>query len=337
MKYLVFIAATVLFFSCDRGSKVVNSPTKSSTPDDQGFKIIRVDKLLFETDTSKLNDALALFHAQNKEYTDIYTGNILRVGLVGEAQTIPALKGFVTDTVFSKVAATVLEKFNDISKTEKLIDKGLKKYRQNFPTAAIPKIYAHISGFNQPVFSSDQAIGIGLEMYLGRDCVFYDYLGIPQYKINNMYPEKMVTDLFYTMAFAQFANVDSTDNLLSNMIYQGKLLYFAEMMCPDLHDSVNIGYTSKQLKWCKKNETQMWTYLIENKILYSTERMVLQKFIADSPATNTFSPDSPGRTGAWIGLQIVRSFMENNETVTLPELMKIGSAQQLLSQSKYFP
>ncbi|MNL23930.1 hypothetical protein D3C87_1453440 [compost metagenome] len=45
--------------------------------------------------------------------------------------------------------------------------------------------------------------------------------------------------------------------------------------------------------------------------------------------------DSPGRVGAWIGWQMVRSYMKNNN-VTLPELLKTDN-KEIFEKSKYKP
>lgn len=45
--------------------------------------------------------------------------------------------------------------------------------------------------------------------------------------------------------------------------------------------------------------------------------------------------DSPGQIGAWIGLQIVNAFMENND-VSLQELIKTNE-EQIFAKSKYKP
>ena len=45
--------------------------------------------------------------------------------------------------------------------------------------------------------------------------------------------------------------------------------------------------------------------------------------------------ESPGRIGVWIGWQIVRSFMNNNE-VSLQQLMTLD-AKEIFERSKYKP
>ena len=121
------------------------------------------------------------------------------------------------------------------------------------------------------------------------------------------------------------------------MIYQGKLMYFMDALMPDMNDTLKIGYTKKQLNWCKKNEAQMWLNLVENKRLYSNKRMDIIRYINDGPYTNGFPLESPARTGIWIGWQIVRKYMKEHPEITVPQLMQDSDYQQILNDSKYFP
>ena len=121
------------------------------------------------------------------------------------------------------------------------------------------------------------------------------------------------------------------------MIHQGKLMYFVDAMLPEMHDSLKIGYTKLQLDWCKKNEAQMWSQLIEYKMLYSNKRMDIIRYINASPTTSGFPLESPGRTGVWIGWQVVRQYMKKFPEKTLADLMQNSNYQQILNDSKYFP
>ncbi len=121
------------------------------------------------------------------------------------------------------------------------------------------------------------------------------------------------------------------------MIHKGKLMYFVDALLPNAHDSVKIGYTAKQLDWCERNEAQMWSQLIEHKMLYSNNRMDIVRYTNDGPRTSGFPLESPGKTGVWIGWQIVREYMDKYPETTLPELMKNSDYQQILNDSKYFP
>jgi hypothetical protein len=301
------------------------------------YEIHRFDRLLFAQQNFEAQSQLLQSYPQHRDFIDLYTEKILRIGHVGMDSFEQELNRFVGDTVIAEVADTVLQRFWDTDELEKWIDSGFRHYRYYFPEEAVPDIYTYVSGFNESLVVAENFVGLSLDKYLGADCRFYEYLGIPRFKALNMYPMKMVADLFYGWALTEYPYSDSVDHLLSNMLYQGKLLYYTEAMLPDMPDSVLIGYTGKQLDWCDENEAAMWTYLVDQKLIYNSDRLVLRKFMGDAPFTNAFGQDSPGRTGAWLGWQIVRSYMNKNQNVGLRELMTLHDAQRLLSASAYYP
>jgi uncharacterized protein YjaZ len=121
------------------------------------------------------------------------------------------------------------------------------------------------------------------------------------------------------------------------MIEKGKLLYFLDAMMPEAHDTIKIAYSGQQLDWCQANESNLWAFLIENELLFSSDYEKTHKLIIDGPFTSFFPDGSPGRTGWWVGWQIVRSFMEDNTNVTLPQLMEELTARQILDNAAYHP
>ena len=72
-------------------------------------------------------------------------------------------------------------------------------------------------------------------------------------------------------------------------------------------------------------------------VLFSTDVMLIKKYMNDAPFTATISQESPGRLGAWIGLRIVDSYMRKNTNVTLRDLMNENNYQKMLEQSDYRP
>lgn len=332
MKYISTLLLILLMVACKPNRLKVNV---SDIETDNA--IVHFEKIVFGTTTETVIDSLKTAWEKYPEFVDLYTQDILRIGDVKTDEFVPYFMQFYNDTVITKVAAKVLEVFADFEPFADEIDDGFKHLKYYFPEKNLPDIYTYVSGFNQSLVVADDFIGVSLDKYLGADCLFYDYLGIAKYKSAKMYPEKIVSDLFYAYSLTEFLNEETSGNLLSNMIYEGKLMYFIEAMCPDLPDSVIIGYSAKELKWCKAHEGSMWEYLAEHKLLYTIERLDLQKFIGDSPFTSDFSNESPGRTGVWLGWQIVRSYMNENPDVTLADLMKLQDSQGILGQSRYFP
>lgn len=188
--------------------------------------------------------------------------------------------------------------------------------------------------YNNKVIYADSLLIISLELYLGKAHKFYQY---PKYIKQNFEENQIMPDI--VSSFLIKKNVSNLDkSLLSQMIYHGKQLYTKDKLLPNYTDANKIGYTSDQIKWCQENESYIWRYFLEKEMLYDTDPKLNNRFINPAPFSKFYleiDNESPGRIGTWIGWQIVRSFMENNE-VTLPELLKMN-AKEIFVKSKYKP
>ncbi len=334
MKRLVCLigAAVLLLSSCQR------NPLK---PDISGIdvkiSIKRLDVDLFKVTPQNQNVLIEELRKNYGEFFTLYNENIIALGNPADPQYPTYLQAFLTDSmrVASKNKSDSV--FSSLKWLENKLQTAFRYYKYYFPKKSVPQFYTIISGFNQTIVTTSNAVGISLDNYLGEKCLFYRLLGLPEYKRMNMYPEKIPTDVLYAWAFSEFEQNDINNNLLSEMIYQGKLMYFLDCMFPDDPDYVKIGYKPEKINWCKSHENAIWTYLIENKMLYNTDRMNIRRFIGAGPFTSTFGNESPGRTGVWIGWQIVRHYMKKNSNATLADLMKENDSQKILSQSGYAP
>jgi hypothetical protein len=125
---------------------------------------------------------------------------------------------------------------------------------------------------------------------------------------------------------------------LNNCIIQGKKKYMLDEFLPMVSDERKMGYTKDQLDWAKANELPIWTYFMEKDLLFSSNSSLYKRFIADAPFSKFYlniDNESPGRIGSWIGWQIVRSYMKNNN-VTLQQLLQT-KAEEIFKKSKYKP
>lgn len=332
--FLIFMAFIVLFSSCKRNRLNVNiSDIKSEA------EIIRFDKELFKVEPRSVNFKAEINQLRENYpgFFDLFTLHMIQVGSIEDSMFTSEMNRFLTDSMIIEVHNQAEAEFSKFSSLEKEIIRAFKYYQYYFPEKEIPKIYTCISGFNQSVVVAQGMIGVSLDKYLGSESEYYDMLALAQYKKQKMYKERIPVDLMYAWAKSEFIKSNKETNLLSHMIYEGKLLYFVDAMFPKMHDSIKIGYTAKQLDWCKRNESQMWTTLVEDKRLYTSKRMDIKRIIDDGPYTKGFPVESPGRAGVWIGWQIVRQFMEKHPEITLKQMFQLNDSQQILNDSKYFP
>ncbi len=327
---LLFASA---FFSCTQNPLKVNlSEIKNN------IEIVRFDNELFSISQNDTLNEIVTLSNKYPDFFNLFTYRIIRIGGIGEEQFPDLLMQFITDTMIVNVEKLVDEEFADFQKTEKQINRAFKYYQYHFPEKQLPTVYVYVSGFNQSVVTAENIIGISLDKYLGRDCKYYQQLSTtPQYKILNMHKDKLVPDVAYAWGTAEFEETNKATNLMDNIIHHGKLMYFVDALLPDVHDSLKIGYTTEQLDFCINNEAQMWNYLVEKKMLFSSDRMDIIRYINDGPSTSGFPKQSPARAAIWIGWQIVRQYMEKHPEITLQQLMQNSDYQQILNDSEYFP
>jgi hypothetical protein len=300
-------------------------------------KAERLDQDLFKV--TPANIALLVPELQLKygDFFSLYNHEVLAIGDSRDSLYNGYLLTFLEGANIPEIRSKSDSLFHDFRPYEQQFELAFKHLRYYYPGIPVPKIYTYLSEFNQSIVTMPGAIGISLDNYLGSDCKFYRLLGWPVYKRANLIPEKLLYDALYGWASQQFEYKGVTENLISAMIYQGKLLYLMDALVPDGADSLKIGYKKEQLNWCKAHETEMWNSIVENKMLFSGDRMNLVRFINPAPFTTHFGQKSPGKTGVWIGWQIVRSYMSKNPAITLPGLMEENDYHKILNESGYAP
>lgn len=314
-KYFTIVLLVVLMVSCDKKSKV----EKAVEAIPVALKVDRFDQAFFEAKPNELAnlkaeypfffpegtpDAVWIDKMQNKDWRALY--------------------------------AEVQKKFPDFNQQTTEIEDLFKHFKYYFPETVMPKIYtviAEMDYHNKAIYADDKLI-IALELYLGKSHKFYTF---PEYLKQNFEERQMMPDIVSSFAVRKIPP-PSEKTLLANMIYYGKELYIKDIMLPNYTDAEKIGYTPEQITWSQENESYIWRYFIEEDLLFSTDAKLENRFVNMAPFSKFYleiDNESPGRIGQWIGWQIVRSFMENNE-VSLQEMLKMD-AKQIFERSKYKP
>ncbi len=316
MRKITFaIALTIALISCDNKSKV----EKSVEAIPLEIKVERFDKLFFETPPQDLNKL-------KKEFPYFFpSGN-------DDSVWINKMK----NPLWRELYTEVQKKYSNFEPVQKELETLLKRIKYYFPQTKTPKVITVISemDYNNKVIYADSLVIISLELYLGKDHKFYQF---PNYLKQNFEQKQILPDVVSSFSAQKIPPV-SDNNLLGQMIYFGKQLVLKDLLLPDYSDADKMGYMPDQVKWCQENESYMWRYFIENELLYSNDQKLNNRFINPAPFSKFYleiDNESPGSVGSWIGWQIVRSFMKNNE-VSLEELLKMN-AKEIFEKSKYKP
>lgn len=331
--YLFFLAI-LTFFSCKQSTKPDVSDIKLE------IKVARFDQDLYHGKSGNLQQTDELLQ---KKYGFFYNDYVHR--MVGDfsysnQEILSTLYKDQAYTDLNKEADSVFKNFTPI---EKELTQTFKYIKHYYPNARIPKLVSFISGFAVQTPVGDDYVGIGLDMFLGKNSKFYGAIvqSVPAYLSRRFSPEYVVPRVTETYAREDlFPERDEDRTLLSKMIQNGKILYFMDRVLSDeTADSIKIGYTKKQIDWCKTFESDIWAYLLQNNLLFETDYQKIQVFLSEGPFTPGLGEknESAPKLGVWIGWQMVRKYMQENKDITLQQLMAEKDVQKILNGSKYKP
>ena len=316
MRKIIFIIALILFItSCDKKSKVKKEVEAIPVE----LKVERFDKLFFETAPKDLGKL-------KKEFPFFFPS--------GTDDSVWLEK--MQNPLWRELYGEVQKKYSNFEPVQKELETLFKHIKYNFPKTKTPKVITVISemDYNNKVIYADSLLIISLELYLGKEHKFYQF---PKYLKQNFEQKQIMPDVVSSFSINKIASV-TDKTLLSQMIYFGKQLYLKDLLLPDYSDADKMGYTPAQIAWCEENESYMWRYLLENEMLYSDDSKLGNRFINPAPFSKFYleiDNESPGRVGAWIGWQIVRSYVKNND-VPIEKLLKMN-AKEIFEKSKYKP
>jgi gliding motility-associated lipoprotein GldB len=316
MNYVVLLIAVLFMFSCDRRSEIEKEI--EAIPVD--ISITRFDRIFAETPVEEFQDLKQRFPVF---FPQQYPDSIWRQKM--------------QDTLQKELEREVLKKYQNTSQLEDDLTSLFQHIKYYVPTMTIPEVVTTTSDvdYRNKVILANNMLVISLDTYLGSEHYFYE--DIHQYISKNLKEDQIVQDV--ASAYAQrLIAVPRQRSLLAQMIYFGKELYCKELWLPESSDAQKIGYTDPEMEWVEENESDMWRYFIENELLYSTDAKLPPRFINPAPFSKFYleiDNESPGMTGRYLGWQIVRSYMENNN-VTFDQLM-IADTEEIFTKSKYKP
>ncbi|WEK18937.1 MAG: gliding motility lipoprotein GldB [Candidatus Pedobacter colombiensis] len=331
--YLFFLFI-LTFLSCKQGTK----PDVSAIHLD--IKIDRFDKDLYLGKDKGIKQTDELLQKKYGAFYDDYMHRMVGNVTYSNDQILSTL---FKDQAYYDLNKEVDSVFNNIAPIEKDLTQTFKYIKYYYPKARVPRFIAFLSGFAVQTPIGDDYMGIGLDMFLGKDSKFYRAIveSVPLYLSKRFTPQYIVPRLTETYAREElFAERDEDRSLLAKMIHNGKILYFMDRVLADnVPDSVKIGYSAKHLDWCKTFERDIWGYYLQNNLLFETDYEKIQVFLSEGPFTPGLGErnESAPKLGIWTGWQIVRKYMQENPTVTLQQLMTEKDAQKILSASKYKP
>lgn len=331
---LLIALAQLAGCQCNKNSKKVDLSGIEAD-----VKIAHFEQDLFSLDTTNLSSQLGMLQQKHPLFLPFYIEQMMGFGRLGDTTTPVEenLSAFISNQYTREVADTCALIFDDMSQTEKELEKAFRYYQYYFPDRAYPSVVTFTGNFAYASLTVDTTLlAIGLDMYLGSNYKYYTSL-FPVYLRQQLDPAYMVPNCVKVLATMHQDVILGDNTLLSRMVAEGAKLYFSDLLLPDTPDHLKIGYQEEDIQWCMQNEWMIWNFFIDRELLYTTNVGDVDRFFTPGPSTSGMPVESPPLIGAWVGWQIVRKFMKQNPEITYQELLNKYDAQTILNRSKYKP
>lgn len=327
------LASTIaLLLGCNSFQK---TPDVSSI--DVPLTTIRYEQAFFAIDTLQLDASLQKLAGQYPGFTKDFVYNILGTTPENAISDIPQFLAAYR-SMYAQVNATL----TDIKKQEADVKEGLHFVKYYFPTYTLPtKLITFLGPINSfgNIITTD-ALAVGLQMYLGKNNPIYlteeGQSLYPLYVSRRFERAYMATNCMKNILDDLYPIQDSGAPLCEQIVEAGKRLYFLKKVLPHEADSIVTGYTAAQLEGCYKSEKDIWSFFVQNNLLYEKDPSLIADYMHDGPNTAVFGDSSPGYIGQFVGYRIVEAFLEKNKETSLEKLLKIP-AKIIFEQAKYKP
>lgn len=225
--------------------------------------------------------------------------------------------------------------YGDYSALKEELSTAFRYLKYYYPDFQAPKVRTVLSGLYNGLYVSDSLVMIAPDYFLGEGATHqpqtYDYL-----------KKRLIREHIVPTVIRNFSNnynptMVGEESMLAEMIDFGKAYYFTKAMLPCHPDQYIIQYSAQEMADVNQNKAVIWTALVQNEALFSTDMMLKKKFLHERPNVVEIGERCPGRIGTWVGWDIVRRYMERNPDVSLEAMMKITDPMVIYNGAKYKP
>ena len=318
MNRIVLFLTVALLFSCNSDKEKVD------------LKVNRFEKKLFEINDENIEGL------ETDSFNYYFSTYILPKGTLTDVQYHHKLLEFTNDDNIREAYDSVVLLFSDFSEIEEELEFAFGKFSVDFPSYPIPEITTFFGGNIHGVVTYDNNIAINLEHYLGKNSKFTNMYGDPEYLRFQKQKKFIFSNVMEVWLDNYFQKHLLGRDLLSQLIYKGKIMYCIDKMLPELPMEEKFRFSKAQMDWVEEKEVDIWQHIVHEDLLFSTDENKFRSFINYAPSVKGLPSKSPSRVGYYIGYRMVSEYMDNNE-IDIEDLMRLTDSRQFLSQSKYKP
>ncbi len=329
--FLLYAAILTIPFIWQACNKDKNIPDVSHIKVD--LDLTRFEKEMYGIDSSEISAKAKEILEEHPDFSEIYT-QIMRERDQRDSSQLFVMDWLMRGPQMKMLYDTCMAKYDDFSDYENQFEEAMRYFKYYFPEKEVPKIYTCITEFAYQGFTyGEDILVIGTEHFMGSGFPAYKSI-FPNYQYSKFTPEHLVSSAIETLS-GELIGEHTETNLLDAIIRNGKKLYLMDLMLPHSPDSIKLQYTGTQTQWTKENEFEIWSFLINEDLLYNSNRRDYTKYVMPGPHSQGMPPEAPGRVANYIGWQIIKRYMKMNPQKTLQDLLSNHDSQKILKDSKY--
>ena len=335
-KIVLFYLALILITACGKR----NEPDVSQIKVD--LQLQRFEKDFFAIDTAHINSSMQALNQKHPGFVQDFVFNILALPAQPDSSAAVenGIRSFISS--YQSVKDTADKIFKNFQPIEAEVKKGLQHVKYYFPGYKLPvKLVTFIGPINSyaNIITAD-ALAVGLQLYLGKNYPLYQSEAgqqlYPLYISRRFEPQYIPVSAIKNIVDDMYPDNSAGRPLIEQMIETGKRLYLLDRLMPETADTLITGYTKAQLEGSYNNEALIWTFFLQNDLLFTNDPAITKDYMSDGPKTAVLGEASPGFIGQFVGWQIVKKWMDKNEK-TSPEQLMATDPKIIFEQAKYKP
>jgi hypothetical protein len=326
LRYL-FSLLVLVFFVVSCGNNPLDVDVSSIKSE---VKFVQVDSIYFSSsakDRIKFNKSF--LSSFNELYRFTYEKG-LKINTKVDSTFSNQVNQFYKDPYIKELEIELKKSFSDLSNEKNQIQDALKHLKYHFPKAKQPKHIVFFNAlFSYNAIATNDDVGVGLEWYLGQSNKVIKKLpaqNVYEYMKQGMERKFMVRDIVFQWVYAHI-QAPTDAKFAEDMISWGKLMYCIEAAMPTAEKAIIARYSAEKYKWAEENEKQIWTYFVDQKLLFKSDEMLKLGCFNEAPQTAGLPKESPDRLGQFIGWKMVRKYMESHSDLLLDQLLKVPFAE----------
>jgi hypothetical protein len=307
MRNSLFIAFIFVLFMFGCGN--ANTDPAANAPNFE-IKVERFDSAFFSIDTMHTKSAIVKLLQEHPNFSEDFITRILMLKQLDDTNSIKTFyKTYLP--IYKEV-----QNINAFKVAKPALESSFKRLHFYFPKY---KLTHNVILFVGPLESygniiTNDGIAVGLQMHMGASSKWYYDEHIqtiyPSYLSRRYTPDYIAISSVQNILSDIYLPPNKSQSLVAQMIEAGKIQYIINACFPSTPDSVKLGYSNDQCINLKSQEGQVWSYLLHEKLVFSTNPSDIDNFMQDAASSNTFGEALPGNIGKYIGFKIVNAWMQ---------------------------